>query len=954
MADELKRVGLVFKADGTVDFNKSLKEVNASIKENYSAFKLAKSQWDENTKASQKLKDEQKYLSAEVKDYTDKIKMLQGELEELNEKEAKNEEKIKKKKERLDAAKNTAENYKQKCSSLKTELEQLEQEENANEEAIRKKKEELEKAEKGFLNYSDRAEKLEDDIEKLNKGEANNEAAIQKKKAQLENTQTTLNNYRKSLDEVNKKLESEMADLEEYGKKIQESGEKISEAGEKIEKAGGNLTKKLTVPIAGVAAAAVKTAADFDSSMSNVQAISSASADDMEKLRDKAREMGEKTKFSATEAGDAMSYMAMAGWKTGDMLDGVEGIMNLAAASGEDLASTSDIVTDALTAFGMGAEESGKLADIMAAASKNANTNVSMLGESFKYVAPVAGAMGYEAEDVAVALGLMANNGIKASQGGTALRTLLTNMAKPTETMSKAMDVLGVKLDDGNGKMLPFAEVMKQLRNGFGDIMIPQEEFNSQLAELDQKLEDGTLTENKYNKALKELMGRAYGAEGAEKALYAASLAGKEGMSGLLAIVNSSDEDFEKLTNAIYNSEGASEEMANIMQDNLGGQMTILKSQLEELAISVGETLMPTIRDIVSHVQDFVDKLNNMDEGQKQTIITIALLVAAAGPLIAVLGKVVTGIGGITKGVGVVSTAIAEHGSSIKTVLSGIGAGAKALFGIVMAHPVIAIITAIIAAVILLYNKCEWFRDAVNAVISAVIGFFKNFGENIANLKESVSQKFEEIKTAISSKIQAAREKVSEAAGKIKGFLDFGEMKKNILGKFDEIKNGIKNKIEFARDKIEGAIDKIKGFFNFEFHWPNIPLPHFSINPSGWKIGDLLKGDIPSLGISWYKKGGIMTGPTVFGMSGNNLLAGGEAGEEAVLPIELLKKYIREENRVNNHSLVTAFVEALKGTDLIPEVNLYLGDKKLTDLFYNVVMKKISSKQMSKRRAEGV
>ena len=216
---------------------------------------------------------------------------------------------------------------------------------------------------------------------------------------------------------------------------------------------GTAMTKGLTLPIVGIATAAVKTTADFDAQMSKVSAIAGATGDDFDALRDKAREMGAKTKFSATEAGEAFEYMAMAGWKTEDMLDGIEGIMNLAAAAGEDLGTTSDIVTDALTAFGMSAEESAHFADILAAASSNANTNVAMMGETFKYAAPVAGQMGYTAEDTAVAIGLMANSGIKASQAGTSLRGILTRMAKPTDEVSMAMDALGLSLDDGQGHM---------------------------------------------------------------------------------------------------------------------------------------------------------------------------------------------------------------------------------------------------------------------------------------------------------------------------------------------------------------------------------------------------------------------------------------------------------------------------------------------------------------------
>lgn len=363
--------------------------------------------------------------------------------------------------------------------------------------------------------------------------------------------------------------------------------------------------------VSGFAATAIKAGSDFEAGMSKVQAISGASGDEIAKLADKAKEMGAKTKFSATESAEAMQYMAMAGWKTGDMLNGIEGIMNLAAASGEDLASTSDIVTDALTAFGEAADQSGKFADALAAAASNSNTNVAMLGESFKYVAPVAGALGYSYQDVSVALGLMANSGIKASMAGTSLRQLFTNLAKPTDSMAAAMDYLGISLQDDEGNMKSLMDVMQDLRKSFGKCQMPMDEFQSKLAELDTQYANGELTEKKYNKALQDLTEKAYGAEGALKAKYAATLAGTQGMSGLLAIVNSSDDDFDKLTEAIYNSDGAAEKMADTMNDNLQGAITLAKSALESVQIALYEKVQEPMKDTVKTVTSMLEDTNN-------------------------------------------------------------------------------------------------------------------------------------------------------------------------------------------------------------------------------------------------------------------------------------------------------------------------------------------------------
>lgn len=357
----------------------------------------------------------------------------------------------------------------------------------------------------------------------------------------------------------------------------------IGSIAEKGLKATGAILTGTATAIGAIGAASVKVGSDFEASMSKVAAISGATGDDLKALTDKAKEMGATTKFSASESADALQYMAMAGWKTEDMLNGLEGIMNLAAASGEDLATTSDIVTDALTAFGLSAEDSTHFADVLAQASSNANTNVGMMGETFKYVAPVAGALGYTAEDTALAIGLMANSGIKASQAGTSLRSIMSRMAKPTKEVQGAMDKLGVSLTDSNGNMKSLNEVMGDLRNGFA------------------------------------------GLSEAEAAEMAAALGGQEAMSGLLAIVNASDDDFDKLSDAIYSCDGAAKRMADTMNDNLQGQITILKSGLEGLGISLYENMEAPLKEVVKEAQNMVQQLQDaFNNGGLDSLVTKA------------------------------------------------------------------------------------------------------------------------------------------------------------------------------------------------------------------------------------------------------------------------------------------------------------------------------------------
>lgn len=323
----------------------------------------------------------------------------------------------------------------------------------------------------------------------------------------------------------------------------------------------GNGLKSLTT-------GAISAGTNFESAMSSVASISGATGNDLKELTSKAEQMGATTRFSATEAANAMEYMAMAGWKTKDMVSGIGGIMNLAAASGADLARTSDIVTDALTAFGKSASDSGIFADVMAAASSNANTNVEMMGETFKYVGAAAGAMGYSIQDIALATGLMANSGIKGSEAGTALRSVITRMAKPTKESSAAMKKLGLSMTDSKGRMKSFGNIMKDMRKGMKG-----------------------MTED-------------------QKASYAAMLGGQEAMSGVLAIANASEKDFNKLSKAIDNSKNAAQNMAKVKLDNLKGDVTILKSSMEGLGITIFDQVGGNLRGLVGTATDVVGKIN--------------------------------------------------------------------------------------------------------------------------------------------------------------------------------------------------------------------------------------------------------------------------------------------------------------------------------------------------------
>ena len=300
----------------------------------------------------------------------------------------------------------------------------------------------------------------------------------------------------------------------------------------------------------------IETYKDFEAAMSQVQAISGATSSELTKLTNKAKEMGATTKFTAKESAEAFNYMAMAGWKTEDMLNGIEGILSLAAASGEDLATTSDIVTDALTAFNMKAEDAGRFSDVLAAAASNANTTVSGMGETFKYAGSMAGALGYSIEDVALMTGLMANTGIKATMAGTALNSIFTRLSTNTNGAADAMSDLGIEFFTSEGNARDLSDVMEELRAATANMTAEQK---SQLAN---------------------------------------TIAGTQAQKGLLAILNASEEDYNKLADAINNADGAAAQMSETMLDNLQGSITLLQSAVDGVKISFGERLSPYVRSL--------------------------------------------------------------------------------------------------------------------------------------------------------------------------------------------------------------------------------------------------------------------------------------------------------------------------------------------------------------------
>ena len=511
--------------------------------------------------------------------------------------------------------------------------------------------------------------------------------------------------------------EQKLKDLEKQAEnsnvalqKIGQFGDKLQAVGDKVSGVGEDLTKSVTVPLAGIGTAAVATAANFESSMSQVQAtmgitkdsmstVNGETVNTMDTLSALAKQMGSETAFSASECAEALNYLALAGYNTQEMCDTLPTVLNLAAAGGIDLASASDMVTDAMSALGMGTDEATTMVDQMAKTSSTTNTSVAQLGDAILTIGATAKSVKGGTAELNTALGILANNGIKGAEGGTHLRNVILSLQNPTDKAAASMEQLGVDVYDSEGNM-------RSLNDVLGDLNTSMDGMTS-----------------------------------AEKSNIIATIFNKTDLAAVNALLANTGESWDTLQQSITESGGAAQQMADTQLDNLQGQLTILKSALEGLAISIGELLMPVIKNIVAGIQSFVDWLNSLDEGTKQTIVTIGLIVAAVGPVLIVIGKVVSAVGTILSVV-----------SKIGPVIGAVKTAATGLFTVLAANPiglVVAAIAALIAIFVTLWNNCEGFREfwinlwenikaAAVAVWEALSSFFLGAWEAIVNLAQTI------------------------------------------------------------------------------------------------------------------------------------------------------------------------------------------------------------------------
>ena len=650
---------------------------------------------------------------------------------------------------------------------------------------------EFKKASAGMDDWAHSADGLEAKIKQLNKvleaqkkqvALAKDEFEKVKKlygenSAEANRAEIALNKYEASLASTEKELEqygSELEKAQKYGDGFNDALDEMDDAAQKASDGFSVMKGALASLVADgirlaidgikeLAEETFKVGSNFEQEMAKVSAISGADAEGIEKLTAKAKEMGETTVFSATESAQAFEYMAMAGWDTQDMLDGIGGLMSLAAASGEDLGTTADIVTDALTAMGYSAGDAGKLADVMAAASSNANTNVSLMGSTFKYAAPLIGAMGYSMEDAAVAIGLMANAGIKGEKSGTALRTILTNLSAPTEKVQKAMDQLGISLTDNQGNMRSLDDVMKDLRTGFKD-----------------------LSET-------------------EKTQVAADLAGKEAMSGLLAVVNAAPADYDKLTKAVNNSAGAAQSMSETMNDTVNGQVTLLKSKVEGIMIKIFDNASGAIREAIKQISDALDKVDWDKFGQKvgeivkKVVDFFGKIVKNSKQIIDTLklvGKTLIAVFVVNKITSFV-TAIIGAVKTIKTLKSALdvaAASSKLLSAAMSAVPWVAAaagVAAVVTGLVLLANKSDEYVEITAKLTDAE-------QENIDKVHE-LSQAYQDMKDARDESVAAVEAEYNHY-GELKNELD------SLVGANGKVKEGYEDRVAFILGELNSAL----------------------------------------------------------------------------------------------------------------------------------------------------
>lgn len=912
MADDMKRVGLSFKTDGTVDFQKSLKQISEAVQGNREEFKRAKIAWDDSTTAMEKLTDRQKYLQKQTETYNEKVEVLRRELSELEGAENKNEKAISQKKKQLSQAETTLAQYQKGLKEVNQEIKSgsavleenmkklddsistLDASAKKNESSFKLMKSQWDKNtssakklkdEQKYLTeqgetYQKKVGLVKEELKLLENAEGDNKKAIEEKKAALNEAEVSLNEYKSRLKEVNEQLKFGKASIEEYTEKVQK-------AGEKVKNAGSGMTKTVTAPILAAGAASAKMAMDFEDSMAKVSTIADATEVPMDEMQKAILNLSNQTGISSEEIAQNIYDSISAGQKTGDAVNFVSNSTKLAKAGFADAGAALDVLTTIMNAYGLKASEVTNVSDMLIQTQNLGKTTVADLASSMGKVIPTANAYGVSLDELCAGYAIMTENGVATAESTTYMNGMLNELGKSGTNVSET-------LKEKTGKT--FKELMDSGMS-LSDVL---------------KIISDAATEN--NKSFGDM--------------WSSSEAGKAGM----ILLGDSAENFNGVLEQMQNSAGAT----NTAFEKLDTNSTKIKKATNELkndAIDLGTTLMeeltPIIENIAEKISQFTEWFNGLSESEKQMIIQIGLIVAAIGPLLIVLGTVVSSGAKIIGGIPVIAK------------------GLSGLFGIIAANPVLAIITAIVIAVFTLWTTCDEFREGVlegidilKTVLTAGYDFCVELGEEkLGRIQDAYEKHGGGITGILAASWQTWKEIWSTG---------FDVIDKLTGGKLTGVKNKFWSKFEEIKNVVKNALDTVKRFLAGDWPTPKIKTPHFQISPSGWTISDLLKGSIPKLSINWRAKGAILNRPTVVNQSGNTIDVAGEAGPEAVTPIETLKKYVREEVRANNADLIKALAEVLGDLGLTMENVINLGDERIYQKVVKLTIKELNRQQISK------
>lgn len=784
-------------------------------------------------------------------------------------------------------------------------------------------------------------------------------------------------NLQREIIETESKLKNLQKEARNFGsvgaQQVKAVGEKLQEVGKHLEDFGKKWTQYVSVPLAALGIGSVKTAADFEASMSQVAATmgytvedlndgSSEASQNMQRLTDFAREMGATTAFSADEAAQALNYMALAGYDVDESMQMLPTVLDLAAAGGIDLASASDMVTDAQTALGLTAEETKTMVDQMARSSSRSNTSVAQLGEAILTVGATARGVKGGTQELSSVLGILADNGIKGSEAGTKLRNILLAMTPSTDDAVAAWEKLGVSAYDADGSLRPLPEIFQEL--------------NTAMEGMSQE----------------------------EKTRLLSDMFNKTDLAAINSLLGTTAERWEDLSGEIENASGAAGDMADTQLNNLKGQLTLLKSAIQDVAIEIGNIMLPYVKRFVEWVQKLTTKFSGLSDRTKRIIVIVGAVLVAIGPLLIALSKLAMGISVLMK---------------LAPLLAG-------PFGIV-----IAIIAAVVAAGVLLYKNWDTVKEKAGELIAAVSGAWESIklwtAQTWENIKTSTLEAWENIKTAITSSYSNAKQAVVDTAMEIwtsivttwetiktDTITKWNEIKTSITSKiraaktsliiiataintalsavwdaikttvgeswdaikneiqlkfeaaktavtttvngikttlstawtaiktraqngWDSIKSAITSPFESAKNTLSGIVNTIKGFFpiNIGKILSNIQLPHFSVETVEKSFfGKTIS--IPTIDVQWYRKAMndaiMLDGASIFGMMGGKMLGGGEAGREVVISYDKLAQMMGGGN--NNQTVINVNVNGYTVKD----------DRALADMVARRIQQKVMQK----------